>query len=151
MQWHACRFRKSTLGPGWGGFDLAEGGSIEPVEPPWLRAWYDCTFVYKVTKPQLDLLSNALFGVTQARVYSIYCRLFIEYKSRQLLTLSTLTTLAPKSDKIIPQKGAGARPANSTTFKPFKAMANALQNTNSHISIKCNCTLACKRFFHNNE
>ena len=36
MQWHACRFRKSTLGPGWGG-----GGflSVEPVEPPWLRVW----------------------------------------------------------------------------------------------------------------
>ena len=76
MQWHACKFRKSTLGPGWGGsisrtsrtplatgmnimktrwgssrgsiwwvrsteggFDrLAGGDSIEPVEPPWLRA-----------------------------------------------------------------------------------------------------------------
>lgn len=31
-------------------------------------------------------------------------------------------TLAPKSAKIIPQKGAGAKPANSNTFIPRKAI-----------------------------
>ena len=33
MQWHACKFGKSTLGPGW-------GGSISRTSrTPWLRAW----------------------------------------------------------------------------------------------------------------
>ena len=38
------------------------------------------------------------------------------------LTLSTLITLAPKSDKIIPQNGAGASPASSMTRIPLNAI-----------------------------
>lgn len=37
-------------------------------------------------------------------------------------TLSTLITDAPNSANIIPQKGPGARPANSKTFTPFKGI-----------------------------
>ena len=36
--------------------------------------------------------------------------------------LSILITFAPKSAKIIPKNGEGARPANSTTFIPLSAI-----------------------------
>ena len=48
-------------------------------------------------------------------IFLIFCIFFH-------LTLSTLTTLAPKSDNIIPQKGTGANPANSTTRIPLSAI-----------------------------
>ena len=38
------------------------------------------------------------------------------------LTLSTRITFAPKSERIMPHTGAGASPANSITFKPFRAI-----------------------------
>ena len=37
-------------------------------------------------------------------------------------TLSTRITFAPKSERIMPHTGAGASPANSITFKPFRAI-----------------------------
>ena len=66
------------------------------------------------------------------------------------LTRSTLTTLAPKSARIIPQNGAGAKPAISITFSPLKAIVckniisrvftvceQIIHNTNSCCCICC--------------
>lgn len=36
--------------------------------------------------------------------------------------MSTFTTVAPLSARTIPQKGPGAKPANSITFMPFSAI-----------------------------
>lgn len=43
-------------------------------------------------------------------------------KCEKWVTLSIRKTEAPKSDKIMPQKGAGAKPANSSTLMPRKAI-----------------------------
>jgi hypothetical protein len=40
----------------------------------------------------------------------------------ELITLSILMTLAPKSANSMPQNGAGARPTNSRTLRPFRAI-----------------------------
>lgn len=44
-------------------------------------------------------------------------------------SIYTLTTVikAPKSAKICPQKGTGARPANSITFKPLSGFSILLK------------------------
>lgn len=68
------------------------------------------------------------------------------YVSKLILTRSILVTVAPKSDKTIPQYGPGASPANSMTRIPFSAIVNVNLvcydqrfelNSNRHICKNC--------------
>ena len=55
------------------------------------------------------------------------------------LTLSTRITFAPKSERIMPHTGAGASPASSITFKPFRAIYDLswLVSRSSQLLVVC--------------
>ena len=54
-------------------------------------------------------------------------------------TLSTRITFAPKSERIMPHTGAGASPASSITFKPFRAIydLSGLVSRSSQLLVVC--------------
>lgn len=60
-------------------------------------------------------------------VYNLLLRQFTCVHEFQL-TRSIRMTFAPKSLKIIPQNGAGARPAISITLRPLRAILNCLDD-----------------------
>ena len=80
MQWQACRFRKNTSGPGWGGFHLAEGGvRSNQSNPPWLRA---CTTIVN----HWIELSNWVVLILEHHIY-YHCEPLIELSSWVVLVL----------------------------------------------------------------
>lgn len=88
---------------------------------------------FKIPMPSLRLRSIAIDRFPRIKrsmsnvpelIYECWNKTNLSRKrSRQIyLTLSTRITWAPKSAKIIPQNGAGAKPAISTTRIPFNAI-----------------------------